>query len=40
MTAKSEMIGKSAGKIIFVKTTQTRNLAEHMLISEDKLKTN
>ena len=47
MTDKSEMIVKSVGEIIFVEMimpvvlelTQTRTLAEYMLISEDKLKT-
>ena len=47
MTDKSETIVKSVGEIIFVEVimpailelTQTRTLAEYMLISEDKLKT-
>ena len=46
MTEKREMIVKSVGKIIFAEMTmpvvlgliQTRNLAEYILISEDKLK--
>lgn len=46
MADKSEMIAKSAGKIIFVETTmpvvlkltQTGNLAKYILISKYKLK--